>query len=297
MKLFVTGVSGYIGGSVADGLLKAGHAVTGLVRSEDKAGRLKRLGIEPILGRLEDLELMTKAAQDSDGVIHAASADDAAPVHTLIAALEGSGKLLIHTSGSSIVADQSNSDYVSATVFTEDMPFHPVPFRQTRVAMNHAVRQAGIEKAIRSIVICPPMIYGKGRGLQEHSDQIPKLTAVSQQVGAGVYLGKGQARYSNVHINDLVDLYLLVIEKAPAAAFFFAENGEASFFEIAELISQTLGYEGRTQSLSIDDVVAQMGEAARYGAAANSRVSAVNARRLGWTPKGPTLADVVLART
>src|ERR1700742_1777619 len=108
MKLFVTGVSGYIGGSVADGLLKAGHAVTGLVRSEDKAGRLKRLGIEPILGRLEDLELMTKAAQDSDGVIHAASADDAAPVHTLIAALEGSGKLLIHTSGSSIVADQSN---------------------------------------------------------------------------------------------------------------------------------------------------------------------------------------------
>jgi hypothetical protein len=50
---------------------------------------------------------------------------------------------------------------------------------------------------------------------------------------------------------------------------------------------------GRTQSLSVADVIRQYGEAARYGAAANSRVSAVNARRLGWTLKGPSLAEVV----
>jgi hypothetical protein len=47
------------------------------------------------------------------------------------------------------------------------------------------------------------------------------------------------------------------------------------------------------QSLSVDDVIRQYGEAGRYGAASNSRVSAVDARRLGWSPIGPSLAEVV----
>jgi hypothetical protein len=57
-----------------------------------------------------------------------------------------------------------------------------------------------------------------------------------------------------------------------------AENGDASFKEIAELISRSLGFGGRMQGLSVDDVIRQYGEAARYGAASNSRVSAFNAR-------------------
>jgi nucleoside-diphosphate-sugar epimerase len=57
------------------------------------------------------------------------------------------------------------------------------------------------------------MIYGTGRGLQPHSDQIPKLIGLSKQAGAGIYFGKGLNRYSNVHIDDLVDLYLVAMEK------------------------------------------------------------------------------------
>jgi hypothetical protein len=86
------------------------------------------------------------------------------------------------------------------------------------------------------------------------------------------------------------------MEKAPAASFFFAENGDASFREIAEWISRSLGLQGQTQSLSVADLVQQYGEAARYGVASNSRVRAVNARRLGWSPKGPSLADVIEGR-
>jgi nucleoside-diphosphate-sugar epimerase len=138
------------------------------------------------------------------------------------------------------------------------------------------------------------MIYGRGRGLQPDSDQIPKLTAISKQLGAGVYFGKGLNRYSNVHIDDLVDLYLLAIEKAPSGSFFFAENGDASFKEIAGLISHSLGLQGRTQSLDIEGVVKQYGEAGRYGAGSNSRIQAVNARRtLGWQPRGSSLVTVL----
>jgi nucleoside-diphosphate-sugar epimerase len=61
------------------------------------------------------------------------------------------------------------------------------------------------------------MIYGTGRGLQPDSDQIPKLTELSKHAGAGLYIGKGVNRYSNVYLDDLVDLYLLALEKAPAS--------------------------------------------------------------------------------
>lgn len=293
MRFFVTGTSGYIGGSVAEKLRDSGHEVLGLVRSEEKARLLEARGITPILGTLDDTAILTDGARRADAVIHAADADHSEAVETLVAALEHRGTLLIHTSGSSIVADDAGGEYASPAVFTEDTYFEPVPNRRARVAINRYVRQAGIDKGIRTVVICPPMIYGTGRGLQPDSDQIPKLTALSKQIGAGVYFGKGLNRYSNVHIDDLVDLYLLAIEKAPAASFFFAENGEASFKEMAEMISRALGFGGKTLSLSVEDVVRQYGEAVRYGVASNSRVQAVNARRLGWVPKGPSLQDVV----
>jgi nucleoside-diphosphate-sugar epimerase len=291
MKVFVTGATGYIGGSVAERLVALGYKVSGLVRTKEKALLLKERGIEPILGTLDDSETLTSAAQQADAVIHAASADHPGSVVTLIAALERRGKTLIYTTGSGIAADSAAGEYASSVVYTEDSYLEPVPFRRPRVAMNALVRQAAIDKGIRSIVICPSMIYGPGRGLQPDSDQLPKLIALSRQVGAGVYFGKGLNRYSNVHIDDLVDLYVLALEKAPGGSFLFAENGDASFKEIAEMIGRTYGLGGKTVSLSVEDLVQQHGDAARYGVTSNSRVSAVNARRLGWSPKAPSLAE------
>jgi nucleoside-diphosphate-sugar epimerase len=252
---------------------------------------LKERGIESIPGTLDDPEILARAADAADAVIHAASADHPASVVTLVSALERSGKTLICTTGSGIVADSAAGGYASSVVFTDDMYFEPVAFHRPRVAMNRFVRQAAIDKGIRSIVICPSMIYGTGRGLQPDSDQLPKLMAVSKQLGSGVYFGKGLNRYSNVHIDDLVDLYVLALEKAPGGSFFFAENGDASFKEIAELISHALGLGGQTVSLSIEDLVQQYGDAGRYGVTSNSLVSAVNARRLGWSPKAPSLIE------
>jgi len=291
MKVFVTGATGYIGGSVAERLIASGHQVVGLVRTAEKARLLKDRGIEPVLGTLDDSEIITNAAHAADAVIQAASADHPGSVVTLVAALERSGKTLICTTGSGIVADSADGEYASSVVFTEDTYFEPVPFRRPRVAMNYFVRQAAIDKGIRSVVICPTMIYGTGRGLQPDSDQLPKLIALSKQVGAGVYFGKGLNRYSNVHIDDLVDLYLLALEKAPGGSFFFAENGDASFKEIAEMISRSLGLDDKTVSVSVEDLVRKYGDAGRYGITSNSLVRAVNARRLGWSPQAPSLTE------
>jgi nucleoside-diphosphate-sugar epimerase len=291
MRVFVTGVTGYIGGSVAEGLLTKGHKVTGLVRSTEKAIQVAERGITPILGSLESDDILASAALEADAVIHTASADHPNSVITLVSALERTGKTLITTSGTGIAADSAGGEFAGSIVISDDTYFEPVPFRRPRVSMNQFVRHAAIDKGVRSIVICPSMVYGKGLGLQTDSDQIPKLMAVSKQVGAGVYFGKGLNRYSNVFIEDLVDLYLLALDKAPGGSFFFAENGHSSFKEIAELISEALGFGGKTISLPVEEVVQQAGEAGRYGITSNSLVHAVNARRLGWDPHGPSLLE------
>jgi nucleoside-diphosphate-sugar epimerase len=291
MKVLVTGATGYIGGSIAERLVASGHDVSGLVRSANKIPLLKERGIQPVSGTLDDAEILAGAADAADAVIHAASADHPASVVTLVSALERTGKTLIYTTGSGIAADSAAGEHAGSAAIDEDTYFEPVPFRRPRVAMIRFVREAAIDKGVRSIVICPSMIYGTGRGLQPDSDQLPKLMALSKQLGAGVYFGKGLNRYSNVHIDDLVDLYVLALEKAPGGSFFFAENGDASFKDIAERISRALGLGGKTVSLSVEDLVRQYGDAGRYGVTSNSLVSAVNARRLGWSPKAPSLAD------
>ncbi len=291
MKIFVTGASGYLGGSVATGLVAVGHQVVGLTRSETKAALLKNAGVELIVGSLDDVQILTAAAQAADAVVHAADADHPASVVTLVTALERTGKLLVHTTGSSIVADHADGEFAATTPTGEDDHFEPVPFRRARVDVNRYVRQAAIDKGVRTVVVAPSMVYGEGRGLQPNSDQLPKIIALSRQVGAGVYFGKGLNVYSNVHIDDLVALYLLTIEKAPGGSFFFAENGHNSFAEIAEMIAQFPGLDGKTASLPMEGVIAQFGEAGRLGVASNSYVRAANARRLGWSPKGPSLAE------
>ena len=120
MKMLVTGATGYIGGSVAERLIASGHQVVGLVRSAEKVPLLKERGIESVLGTLDDWEVIRKAAQEADAVIHAASADHPGSVLALIAALERSGKTLIYTSGSSVVADSADGEYASSVAVTED---------------------------------------------------------------------------------------------------------------------------------------------------------------------------------
>ncbi|CAD0218232.1 NAD-dependent epimerase/dehydratase family protein [Chryseobacterium sp. JV274] len=291
LKVFITGVTGYLGGSVADKLIKNGYNVTGLVRTDDaaKIELLEKRGIQSIVGTLDDNEILTRAAQQADIVIHTANVDHVSSIYTLIAALEHSGKTLLTTTGSSIVADYADGEYAGSAFYDEDMHLNPVPFRRPRVDMNKYVRMAAIEKGIRTIVICPSMVYGEGKGLQSDSDQIPKLIGFSQQEGAGLYFGKGLNRYSNVFIDDLTDLYLLALEKASGGSLFYAENGHNSFKEIAALISNYLGFEGKTLSITIEHLIEFHGEADRLGVASNSLVNSVNARRIGWNPKGPSL--------
>ena len=66
MNVFITGAAGFIGGSIATGLVQAGHRVTGLVRNAEQADELKALGITPVIGTLEDATLAARASEQTE---------------------------------------------------------------------------------------------------------------------------------------------------------------------------------------------------------------------------------------
>ena len=121
MKVFVTGATGYIGGSVSTKLLENGHEVIGLARSAEAAVALKKRGIEPLSGDINAYTPFVEAVKRVDAVINAANSDNAFVVHALLDGLKGTGKTLIQTSGSSVVGGYENGEASDAT-FDEDTP-------------------------------------------------------------------------------------------------------------------------------------------------------------------------------
>ena len=293
MKVFITGVAGYIGGSVATTLIKAGHTVSGLVRSEARASQVEPFGIEPVIGDLADSAVLEQAAGEADAVINIANSDNQEVVDLFLNALRGTGKTFIQSSGTSIVADLADGER-PGKIYEETTPVDPLPLRAGRVALNDAVIAAS-NAQLRTMVICPSLIYGIGLGASADSIQVPWMIALARKHGVGRHIGSGENIWSNVHINDLVGLYLRALDKAPGGAFYYAENGENSMRELAEAISRMLGYGGRTQNMSVEDAVAEWGEGgARYTMGSNSRVRAVRARQeLGWSPSASSLLEEV----
>ncbi len=293
MKIFITGASGYIGGSLAAALMAAGHQVSGLARAAESAAALERIGIAPVRGTLDDANILAQAARASDVTVNAADASHRAAAEAMVHALADTGKTLLHTSGSSIVGTRAGGELVEAA-FDEDTAFTPSPTRASRVTIDTMIRAAA-GNGVRSIVIAPSLIYGRGRSLNPHSIQVPWLIRLAKKYGVAKHIGSGSNRWSNVHIDDLVPLYMLAIATAPAGAFYFAENGENSMREICEAISRMLGQGGRTQSMTVEEAAAEWGEgAASDTMGSNSRVRAKRARaELEWRPCGPSLIEEI----
>jgi len=293
MKILCTGASGYIGGSVAAHLAAAGHRVAGLIRSADKIDSVRAFGIEPLLGTLDDTKILAQAAEAADVVINAASADHKGAVVALLDALAGSGKPFIHTSGSSIIGTRTRGERSDA-VFNEDTPFTPSSARAARVALNELILSYR-DKGCRPVIICPSLIYGIGHGAGRNSVQVPLLIELAKKRGNAAHAGPGENIWSNVHIDDLMPLYALAIDKAPPGAFYFVENGENSMREACVAINRMLGFAGPPSAMTMQEAAAEWGEGtAEDTMASNSRVRAKRARReLGWQPKARGLIEEI----
>jgi nucleoside-diphosphate-sugar epimerase len=292
MKIFITGATGYIGGSLATKLIRTGAQVIGLARSEQAATALAARGIEPWRGTLSDYAALTDVADKADAFINAANADNPHVVHALLSALAGSGKVFIQTSGSSVVSTPDAGE-PSDHVFHEDTPFTPMPEKATRAAIDRCVLNASL-LGVHTIVIRPALVYGRGVGVDALSIQIPMLIKQARDCGIARHIGRGLNIWSHLHIDDLTDLYVRALTRAPAGSLFFAENGEASMKSTVQAISRMLGLGGDTEDWPIAAAVQVLGPSAHLSFGSNSRVRADKARAmLDWHPNGPTLLEEI----
>lgn len=293
MKVFITGATGYIGGSVATKLIERGDHVIGLARSDDAVAALKLRGIEPLRSDLNAYTPFIEAAKRADAVINAANSDNPFVVHALLDGLKGSGKALIQTSGSSVVAAYDNGEKSEAT-FDEDTPFTPQPEKAMRVAIDNQVLAAAQEN-VRTIVIRPTLIYGRGIGVSSASVQLPKLIDVAKKHGVPRHVGRGLNIWGNVHIADVADLYLRALDKAAPGSVFYAENAETNFKSLAQSIGRMLGLGDATKDWPIGEAVEGMGPGAYLSFGSNSRLHGKRSRELGWKPKQGTVFDEIEA--
>jgi nucleoside-diphosphate-sugar epimerase len=290
VNIFITGAGGFIGGSIAAGLVRAGHHVKGLVRRPEQADALRALGIEPVTGDLDDRALLIEQAKAADGVINAASSDHRGAVEALIEGLAGSGKPFLHTSGSSIVGDASGGEGTDRIWYEDRLP-EPTADKAPRVAIDRLVLDAA-NRGIRSSVLCNTLIYGHGKVPGAESVQLPRLVRQAKKSGVVRHVGSGGNIWSNVHIDDVVELYRLALEQSPAGTFYFVESGEASFRDMTTAIADVLGM-GTPQDWPLEEAKQEWGyEMASYGLGSNSRVRGKHARELlGWEPKRTSVTD------
>jgi len=141
-------------------------------------------------------------------------------------------------------------------------------------------------------VLCNTLIYGHGLGLPRESVQLPRLIRQARKSGVVRHVGPGRNIWSNVHIDDVVELYRLALDKTPAGTFYFVESGEASFREMTEAIAKAM-HLGPAQDWPLDQAIGEWGyEMASYGLGSNSRVRGTRARDLlGWKPTHTSVID------
>lgn len=284
MKVLVTGATGYIGSAVAQALQSAGHSVIGLARSDDSAQTLESRGIGVVHGDLRHPASLAEAVQQVDAVIHTASTNDAdmaqterSTVETILAALSGTGKTLIYTTGTWLLGN--TGDHIA----TEDSPLDPTPLIAWRAELERLVLDAG-DRHIRTIIIRPALVYGGGGGI------VAMMVQSASQYRVVQYVGTGENRWTLIHVEDLARCYVAALERAESGSLFIAADDQVMrLHEIAQLVSQAAGIPGQVQSWKLEEARAAMGAFAD-ALALDQQVSGAKAKQaLNWQPQAPSL--------
>jgi nucleoside-diphosphate-sugar epimerase len=285
MRVFITGATGFIGSKIVPELLRAGHQVLGLTRSDAGARQLTAAGAEVHRGDLEDPTTLRRGAEKADAVIHCAfdhdfsrfvenCQKDKRNIEAIGEALVGSKRPLIITSGTGM-GSRGPGELATEDVFD---PSHANP-RKLSEETGAAVAARGVNV---STVRLPQVHDTKKQGL------ISPLIEISRAKGRVAYVGNGKNRWPSAHVTDVARLYKLAVERAEPGARYHAVGEEGV---TAKDISEALGRSLKLPVASVtgDEVAAHFGWMAMFAGVDMPASSAITRKKLGWTPVGPGL--------
>lgn len=236
MRVFITGATGMVGTAVIRELHGAGHEVLGLARSDSSESKLTAAGVAVQRGSLSDLDSLREGAAKADAVIHTAFvhdfsdfdgavATDRRAVEALCEALVGSDKPLLVTSGT------PGSGATEETV----PPLDSVGagrFATEELALSYADRGVRV-----SIMRLPRSVHGPEDG----DGFVPVMINTAREAGFAAYVEDGTTQFCAVHLLDAAQLYLLVLQEAPAGARVHAVgDGAIPNRELASAIGRRL---------------------------------------------------------
>lgn len=287
MHVFVTGATGFVGSAVVRELLDAGHRVTGLARSDDGAVALEAAGARVQRGTLDDLDVLTRAAQAADGIVHTGfnhdfskfaqnCEQDRRAIEALGAGLEGTRKPLLVTAGLALIAPDRLATETDAPV--------PVSPSYPR-ASEHAAAALAARGIHASTVRLPPSVHGAG----DHGF-VPMLIALAREKSVAACVGDGSNRWAGVHRRDAARVYRLALERGAAGARYHAVHDEGvPMRAIADVIARRLGVP--RVDLGAEEAGAHFGWLAHFAGIDMAASSAWTREVLGWQPRERGLLD------
>ncbi|GAA88672.1 nucleoside-diphosphate-sugar epimerase [Aspergillus luchuensis IFO 4308] len=310
--VFITGASGYIGGDVLSVLVSKYPDLHYrlLVRSRDSGQKIKAQypTVEIIQGDLDNSETLAAESARADIIIPKAIAQGALEGHT-----EERPVYWLHTSGAGIFSfsDTENKVYgeKGEKIYDDVQDIHEIvnfPDHAFHRDVDKAVLEAGSVRpgVLKTAIVSPVTVYGRGRGpCSQRSRQIYELAKLTIQRQKVPIIGRGLSFATDIHIEDLTSLYVILFEKALSKqddglwgpeAYYLSENGEHCWGELARSIGQICVAEGfipnaEEEAFGFEDARKWAGyEAASWGL--NVRCRASRARQLlGWQPSAPSL--------
>jgi len=335
-KILLTGATGYIGGSILAHLLAPSTTstleqapITLLLRGEDRASELRSAygdRVHPLVySGLDDTEATIAIAAQHDIVINTTIGWHPTSAAALIRGLAqrkaatGHDVWMVHTSGTSNLADQPMSgkwiedipgrefdDATSDIYGYEKKREGKVQYAQRTAEL--AVVDTGLELGVKTLVIMSPTIFGRGSGLFNSSSiQIPAVVRGVLAQGHGIVLGDGKGVWDHVHVEDLAELYKVVVmqilensgKNLPSGkhGIIFSGNGRHSWLEVSQRVTDACVEMGKITDNHVRRV--SLGEGTRIlsehfmgadedmlelGIVSTSRTLSNVGRRLGWKP-------------
>ncbi|MFJ1759418.1 NAD-dependent epimerase/dehydratase family protein [Amycolatopsis sp. NPDC088138] len=275
MKVFLTGGSGYVGRPTVRALVRHGHEVSALARSDAAASVLTGLGARPVPGGLTDTDVLRAAAAEADGVIHLGQhyGPDTAEVDRAAAdALQdglGDRGTYVHTGGVWVYGDTEG-------VVGEDAPQRPPAITAWRRANEERV----LSRGGNPVLVMPGLVYGHGGGLAETF-----FVAPGREEGSVPLIGDGANHWAVVHADDIAELYALALQAPPKSVYAGVSGQNVPLAEIVTALTHAAGCPDQVTRLTYAEASERMGPIAE-AFALDQRLTPARARReLGWTPR------------
>ncbi|KAI0070526.1 NAD-P-binding protein [Panus rudis PR-1116 ss-1] len=320
--IFITGATGYIGGSVLVRLLEHPNAknfdITAIVRNPEKAKKLESFGVHAIVGSFEEVDKLEDLASKAHVVFSCADADNLEATKAILRGLRkrhatiGDLPILIHTSGTGVLADDAKGMHTTDTIYDDSNADQMNSLPPTALHRNVDLEVINADKDgyLHSYVILPSTIYGIAKNklvdagvMNPHSIQIPIIIKASLDRKQAGVVGKGVAYWPDVHIDDVADLYIVLFDAITTNpekvghgydGYYFGENGEHTWLDISQAIGQALVELGISKSpvpttFTKEELIKYFGseEDGNYSGT-NSRARANHSRSIGWKPKYTT---------